>query len=68
MSRRLGLRLVTARAADEVPETLAGSAAAKVLDEPLGHEPGARGAKPAEQDAARRAQAPALAATPTPSR
>ena len=66
MSRRLGLRLVTVRAADEVPETLAESDAAEVLAEPVGPEPCARGVKPAERDGARRAQPPALAATPTP--
>lgn len=68
MSRRLGLRLVTARMGDEVPETLAESEAAEVLDAPVGPEPCARGVKPVEPDGARRAQPPALAATPTPSR
>ncbi len=62
MSRRLSLRLVTARAVDEVPEGLADDAS-QVYDQPVTRVVGV-GLVGAEQDAASRDQPPALGVTP----
>jgi len=62
MSRRLSLRLVTARAVDEVPEGLADDAS-QVYDQPVTRVGGV-GLVGAEQDAASRDQPPALGVTP----
>ena len=61
MSRRLSLRLVTARAVDEVPEGLADAESAQV--QPVTRVVGV-GLVGAEQEAATRDQPPAMAVTP----
>ncbi len=62
MSRRLSLRLVTARAVDEVPEGLVADES-QVYDQPVTGVVGV-GLVGAEQDAASRDQPPALGVTP----
>jgi hypothetical protein len=62
MSRRLSLRLVTARSVDEVPDGLAADES-QVHDQPVTLVVGV-GLAGAEQDAASRDQPPALGVTP----
>jgi hypothetical protein len=59
VSRRVSLRLVTGRAADEAPEGLAESAAVQALGDGIGDVPVTRRPKPAEDG-----QPPALGVTP----
>jgi hypothetical protein len=63
MSRRLSLRLVTARAVDEVPDGFADDESAQVHDQPVTRVVGV-GLVRAEQDGASGDQPPALVVTP----
>ena len=63
MSRRLSLRLVTARAVDEVPDGLADDESARVHDQPVTRVVGV-GLVRAERDGASGDQPPALGVTP----
>ena len=67
MSRRCGLRLVTGRVVDEMPEELAGGEAVEAPEEHVGHEPVTLRVKTTDAEGD---QPPCLAVTPaaTPSR